>query len=195
MTRTIEELKIHAIKLASNENPLLSAPLAMEAVKRTLGESHRSPDGGTHRLREKLAALHGVTPEEIFIALGSSELIDLASRVLLRAGRAGLTSEGSYAPFSIAIRASGAELKLVPEREEFAGGLRDDVLIVLDEAYIHYAARADMPHSVELYRKRRNLLVLRTFSKVFGLAGLRIGYGIGRAGLVTAMNKLRDRKS
>jgi len=224
-----EELKIHAIKLASNENPLGPSPLAMQAVKRTLAESHRYPDGGTHRLREKLAALHGVTPEEIFIALGSSELIDLASRVLLRAGRAGLTSEGSYAPFSIAIRASGAELKLVPQREfafdldamaravtpethvvylanpnnptgtafgaaeleEFAGGLRDDVLIVLDEAYIHYAERADMPHSVELYRKRKNLLVLRTFSKVFGLAGLRIGYGIGRAGLLTAMNKLR----
>src|SRR5260370_10600594 len=89
-----EELKIHAIKLASNENPLGPSPLAMEAVKRTLAESHRYPDGGTHRLREKLAALHGVTPEEIFIALGSSGLIDLAPRGLLRRGRPGCMLEG-----------------------------------------------------------------------------------------------------
>src|SRR5579863_3694387 len=103
------ELKIHAIKLASNENPLGPSPMAMEALRRVAGESHRCPDGGTHLLRRKLAELCGVTPEEIFVALGSSELIDLASRVLLRPGLQGLTSEGSYVPFSIAIRASGAE--------------------------------------------------------------------------------------
>src|SRR5712692_11774015 len=100
-----EELKIHAIKLASNENPLGPSPLAMEAVKRALAEAHRYPDGGTHRLREKLAALHGVVPEQIFVGLGSSEIIDLASRVLLGPGKTGVTSEGSYAPFSVAIRA------------------------------------------------------------------------------------------
>jgi len=45
--------------------------------------------------------------------------------------------------------------------------------------------------SVEAYRRRKNLLILRTFSKVYGLAGLRIGYAIGRPELVSAMNKLR----
>jgi len=44
---------------------------------------------------------------------------------------------------------------------------------------------------VEAYRKRKNLLILRTFSKVYGLAGLRIGYAIGRPELLSAMNKLR----
>jgi len=78
------ELKIHAVKLASNENPLGPSPKAMEAARAVLGDSHRYPDGGTLRLREKVAAMHGVSPEEIFVALGSSELIDLASRVLLR---------------------------------------------------------------------------------------------------------------
>src|SRR3989442_10775903 len=64
------------------------------------------------------------------------------------------------------------------ELEEFLGKVRDDVLVVLDEAYIHYAERTDMPRSVELYRKHRNLLILRTFSKVYRLAGLRVGYAI-----------------
>src|SRR5260370_41505741 len=45
--------------------------------------------------------------------------------------------------------------------------------------------------SEEAYRKRKNLLILRTFSKVYGLAGLRIGYAIGRPELLAAMNKLR----
>jgi histidinol-phosphate aminotransferase len=223
------ELKIHAVKLASNENPLGPSPKAMEAARAVLGDSNRYPDGGTHLLRETLAERRGVTPEEIFIGLGSSEIIDLASRVLLRAGLQGLTSEGSYAPFSVAIRASGAELVLVPQRqfafdlrtmakaitsktaviylanpnnptgtafdakefEEFLSSVPDGVLVVLDEAYIHYAVSVDLRHSEAAYHKRKNLLILRTFSKVYGLAGLRIGYAIGRPELVSAMNKLK----
>lgn len=223
------ELNIHAIKVASNENPLGPSPMAMEAVKRILGESNRYPDGGTHRLREKLAGIFGVDSDEIFIGLGSSELIDLASRVLLRPGKTGVTSEGSYAPFSIAIRANGGELELVglrdfaydleeiaqvvtqdtgvvylanpnnptgtafsgAELEKFLAGVPATTMVVLDEAYIHYADRPDMPKSVDLFRKHKNLLILRTFSKVYGLAGLRIGFGIGEKHLVTAMNKLR----
>src|ERR1700682_6331022 len=223
------ELKIHAIKLASNENPLGPSPKALEAMKAVLAESHRYPDGGTHQLREKLARRHGVLPEQILIGLGSSEIIDLAARVLLGPGKTGITSEGSYAPFSVAIRASGAELVRVPMRdlafdlkpmakavtaatrvvylanpnnptgtafggaelEEFLGSVSEDVLVVLDEAYIHYADRTDMPQSVEIFRRRENLLVMRTFSKVYGLAGLRVGYGIAQAGVVAAMDRLR----
>jgi histidinol-phosphate aminotransferase len=223
------ELKIHAVKLASNENPLGPSPKAMEAARAVLGDSNRYPDGGTHALRHKLAVLRGVTPEEIFVGLGSSEIIDLASRVLLRAGLQGLTSEGSYAPFSVAIRASGADLVLVPQRhfafdlkamakaitpktaviylanpnnptgtafdakefDEFLSNVPDGVLVVLDEAYIHYALSVDLRHSEAAYQKRKNLLILRTFSKVYGLAGLRIGYAIGRPELISAMNKLK----
>ncbi len=223
------ELKIRAIKLASNENPLGPSPKAMEAAQRALPEAHRYPDGGTLRLRERLARIHEVTPDEIFIGLGSSEIIDLAARLTLTPGKTGLTSAGSYAPFSVAIRASGAQLVCVPmcefafdlqgisaalapgtrvvylanpnnptgsafgaaDFERFLECVPGDVLVVLDEAYIHYADRKDMPHSVDLFRRRENLLILRTFSKIYGLAGLRIGYGIGRGGLVAAMNKLR----
>jgi histidinol-phosphate aminotransferase len=223
------ELKIHAVKLASNENPLGPSPMAMAAARAVLGDSNRYPDGGTKLLREALAERWGVTPEEIFIGLGSSEIIDLAARVLLRSGLQGLTSEGTYAPFSVAIRASGAELELAPQREfafdlkamakaitpktgviylanpnnptgsafgreefeEFLAAVPDGVLVVLDEAYIHYAVSMGLRDSEEAYRKRKNLLILRTFSKVYGLAGLRIGYAIGRPALLTAMNKLR----
>src|SRR5262245_65402737 len=110
------ELKIQAVKLASNENPLGPSPKGIEAAHKVLGDSNRYPDGGTYALRETLAKRNGVTVDEIFIGLGSSELIDLAARVLLRAGLQGITSAGRYAPFSVCIRASGAELVLVPQR-------------------------------------------------------------------------------
>jgi len=74
------ELNIHAIKLASNENPLGPSPMAMEAARKVLADSNRYPDGGTLRLREKIAAMHEVSPDEVFIGLGSSELIDVAAR-------------------------------------------------------------------------------------------------------------------
>ena len=66
------------------------------------------------------------------------------------------------------------------EFDEFLAKVPDGVLVVLDEAYIHYAVSMGLRDSVEAYRKRKNLLILRTFSKVYGLAGLRIGYAIGR---------------
>src|SRR5258708_18045196 len=66
-----------------------------------------------------------------------------------------------------------------------------DVLIVLDEAYREYADRGDLPKAMELFREYNNLLTLRTFSKVYGLAGLRVGYGVGHPTLVAEMNKPR----
>jgi histidinol-phosphate aminotransferase len=201
----------------------------MEAARHALGEANWYPDGGSKRLREVLAARNHVRFEEVFVGLGSSEIIDLASRVLLRPGLEGITSEGSFALFAIAIRASGGRLIQTPMRnytfdldaiaaavtpetrvvyianpnnptgtafghEEFAAFLKrvpGDVLIVLDEAYHEYAARPDLPRSRELFREYNNILMLRTFSKVYGLAGLRIGYGIGHPTLVAEMNKLR----
>ena len=225
------ELKVHAIKLASNENPIGPSPKALEAVKNAVAESNRYPDGGTHLLRAKLARQHGVAIDQIFTGLGSSEIIDVAARILLSRGKTGVTSHGSYAPFSLAIRASGAELVRVPQQEfafdlraiadavaahpetrivylanpnnptgtafgaaelqEFLRRVPSDVLVVLDEAYIHYADRADIPDSVQLFREHKNLLIMRTFSKVYGLAGLRVGYGIGDTPVLEAMNKLR----
>jgi histidinol-phosphate aminotransferase len=201
----------------------------MEAARRALGEANWYPDGGSKRLREVLAKRHNVRAEEIFVGLGSSEIIDLASRVLLKPGSEGITSEGSFALFSIAIRASGGKLILTPLRNytfdldaiaravtpqtriiyianpnnptgtafgaaEFSAFLQrvpGDVLIVYDEAYIEYPERPDLPNWRELYKQYNNLLTLRTFSKVYGLAGLRIGYGIGHPTLVAEMNKLR----
>jgi histidinol-phosphate aminotransferase len=66
------------------------------------------------------------------------------------------------------------------------------VLTVLDQAYFEYLEEPDYPDGIAEYFKRgQRVLVLRTFSKIFGLAGLRVGYGIGPADVITAIGKVR----
>ncbi len=75
--------------------------------------------------------------------------------------------------------------------ERFLRAVPEDVIVALDEAYFEYADAEDYPDGLELRHLRERLVVLRTFSKAYGLAGLRIGYGIGPAQLVNYMNRLR----
>lgn len=66
------------------------------------------------------------------------------------------------------------------------------ILVVLDEAYYDYVQRPDYSHSLDYVSAGRNLLVLRTFSKVHGLAGIRLGYGMGHRELIECLNRIRS---
>ncbi len=78
------------------------------------------------------------------------------------------------------------------EQRALLAKVPDDCLIVIDEAYFEYAeGREDYPDSLALLGERDNVLILRTFSKIYGLAGLRIGYGIAPATLIAEMEKVR----
>jgi histidinol-phosphate aminotransferase len=68
----------------------------------------------------------------------------------------------------------------------------EHVLVVIDQAYFEYIDRPDYPDAVESYvRPGRRALVLRTFSKIYGLAGLRVGYAVGPPDVIAAMTKTR----
>jgi histidinol-phosphate aminotransferase len=83
---------------------------------------------------------------------------------------------------------------LAPREEviQFVNEVPDDVLLVMDEAYIEFLN--DAMDLVPLIRLgvRKNLILMRTFSKIYGLAGLRIGYGIGNPDLIAALEKTRQ---
>ena len=72
-------------------------------------------------------------------------------------------------------------LKKVPE----------NALVIMDEAYVEYVADKDYPDSFEYYRDGKNILIIRTFSKAYGLAGLRIGYGIAKPEIIDTLQKVR----
>ncbi|MBI5166718.1 MAG: histidinol-phosphate transaminase [candidate division NC10 bacterium] len=78
------------------------------------------------------------------------------------------------------------------ELETFISSLPEDVVLVLDEAYYEYLPIDARPDAIKHVREGRLILCLRTFSKIYGLAGLRIGYGIAPPGVVEAMNKIRQ---
>ncbi|MGH9436949.1 MAG: histidinol-phosphate transaminase [Terriglobia bacterium] len=78
------------------------------------------------------------------------------------------------------------------EFDRFLDSLPAHLLVVLDEAYCHYVGRKDYPRSLDYVRAGRNVLVLRTFSKVYGLAGLRVGYGLGPPELIAWLNRVRS---
>jgi histidinol-phosphate aminotransferase len=75
---------------------------------------------------------------------------------------------------------------------QFLGHLSDHVILVLDEAYFDYVSEKDYPEGTSLIRDDLNLIVLRTFSKVYGLAGLRIGFAVAHGDLIGLMERVRD---
>ncbi|MEY3990195.1 MAG: hypothetical protein RI985_1276 [Chloroflexota bacterium] len=78
------------------------------------------------------------------------------------------------------------------EMQDFLARVPDDVLIMIDEAYVEYVTRPDFPDMVaEIRNGRKNMIILRTFAKIYGLAGLRLGYGIAHPDMLDYLNKVR----
>ncbi|OEJ39870.1 histidinol-phosphate transaminase [Streptomyces agglomeratus] len=75
------------------------------------------------------------------------------------------------------------------ELERFLDRVPSDVLVVLDEAYREFVRDEDVPDGIELYRDRPNVAVLRTFSKAYGLAGLRVGFAVAHEPVAAALRK------
>ena len=75
--------------------------------------------------------------------------------------------------------------------DRFAAGLPESTVLAVDEAYVDYARRADFPDALAWVRRRPGTLVLRTFSKIYGLAGLRIGFGVADPELAGYLERAR----
>lgn len=78
------------------------------------------------------------------------------------------------------------------ELERFLARVPEQVIVVLDEAYTEYVETTDVPNGLDYLSKYPNLLVSRTFSKAYGLAALRVGYGICQPAIADAMNRVRQ---
>lgn len=232
--KPVEELQrelgvADAVKLASNENPLGPSPLALEAMRGVLGEAHRYPDGVAYRLRERIAAHHGVTMAEVIHGSGSNELLDLVVRTFMTPAQHLVFAEPAFVVYRIAALTYGVPFTAVPTSnlthdlpamaaavtpktrvvfvanpnnptgtyvgraavESFLREVPPEVIVVMDEAYFEYAVAADYPDCLELRSLRERLLVVRTFSKIHGLASMRVGYAVGPAPLIDYMNRVR----
>ena len=218
------------IKLASNENPLGPARLALAAMRKALAQVNLYPDGNAFYLKQKLAAKLGVTPANLILGNGSNEVIEMVGHALLSPGAEVVVSQYCFAVYPIVTALFGAKLVTVPaknyghdldamlaaitpntriifvanpnnptgtiaRREDlarFVNAAPETVLLALDEAYLEFLEEPlDLLPEIRSGRKP-NLLLMRTFSKIYGLAGLRIGYGIGHPDFIAALEKIRQ---
>jgi len=161
----------------------------------SLARLNEYPDGTYRELREAAASYCGVKAEQVVVGAGADDLIALCARTYLGPGRAACLSPPTYALYGLVTQLEGAEVTTEPEGAALiwicnpnnpTGELLDpadiaelgrahpDAAVVVDEAYFEYCGRTCVP----LVADQPNLIVLRTLSKAFGLASLRIGYAV-----------------
>ena len=224
------------LRLDSNENPFGPSPRAVEAMRAALSATNVYPDDDCYELSRALAAHHALPPEQVLVTAGSTALLGLLCRTMLAPGLNAVTSERSFIVYSMAVRATGAQLIQTPMRDNafdlgaildaidestrlvflanpnnptgtlldartvgrFLAKVPSHVVVVLDEAYYefasHYAAmqQIEYSHSLDYLRQGASVVVLRTFSKAHGLAGLRVGYGLGPEELLAYCARMRN---
>lgn len=78
------------------------------------------------------------------------------------------------------------------ELEWFLERVPDDIIVVIDEAYFEYVDSTEYPNSLDYHGIGKSVITLRTFSKIYGLAGLRVGYGISGKDIISPMHRVRQ---
>jgi len=210
------------IKLNTNENPALSPRVIEAVRAAVTDQLRLYPDPLWTALRQKLAETYGVTPEQVFVGNGSDEILSLLVRAAVEPGERVAYPDPSFSYYETLARIQGALFAAVPLRDGFAlpveellnvqarltfvanpnsptGTLYDltairrlceglSGLLVLDEAYIDFAPYSALP----LLPDYPNLVIVRTMSKSFALAGMRIGFAFAHPALVAGLLKVKD---
>src|SRR5215218_7478975 len=170
------------VKLASNETPFQPHPQVLEAVEAHLRTLNRYPDPERSALRRRLSERTGVAVGRIAVGNGSCELLLAAVTVPLNdAGEHDLESMArevtAATRIAIVCNPNNPTATALPPAaiDRFVGELPRHVAVILDEAYVEFSSLQDPDESIALLDRHPNLILLRTFSKVYGLCGLRVG--------------------
>lgn len=216
------------IKLASNENPLGVSKKAKKAIKNSLNNINRYPDSFGFELKKALAANLKIKIDNITIANGSNEVLELIARAFVCSKLDEVIfSEYAFVVYSLVTKAIGAK-EVIIKSNNYAHDLMamldavndntkiifianpnnptgtfiedgdilnflikapKDVIVVIDQAYFEYT---DSKITANYIDKFENLILTRTFSKAYGLAGLRVGYAIASNKITDYLNRIRE---
>ncbi|MBD0317286.1 MAG: histidinol-phosphate aminotransferase family protein, partial [Thermoleophilia bacterium] len=193
----------HVLRFDANLPPF---PAPLPTLPGTLlAERAEYPEGTYRTLREAAAGYAACDPDEVVVDAGADGLIGLVARTFLAPGRRAVVEAPTYPLYAIATRIEGAEVEAVAGDVEAvaraaqpadvvwlcnpgnpSGALRaadeiewlaarlPDAVVCVDEAYFEYGGETVAP----VARRRPNLVCVRTLSKAFALAGLRVGYAV-----------------
>jgi histidinol-phosphate aminotransferase len=210
------------IKLNTNENPYPPSPRVFEAIKQVTEESMRKyPDPVYRRLSAKIAQVYSLKQEQVFIGNGSDEVLSLLVRTFVDRDEKVVSTYPSYVLYETLARLNAVGCEAVELDENFdlpenvfsASGkllfvgnpnnptgrcIPADImdrlcrsfpgLVAADEAYVDFSETSCLP----LLRDCPNLVILRTFSKSFSLASIRVGFALASEELVADLMKMKD---
>lgn len=210
------------IKLNTNENPYPPSPKVIAAIQAATGDDLRTyPDAASRAGREAAAELYDYPVDWVIMANGSDELLNNLIRACAGEGEEIAYLHPSYSYYATLAEVQGAKIRTFaltengdiegfPERytgklffltnpnaplglrwpaaEVAALADRCDGLLVVDEAYADFATE----NCLELVRQKPNVVVTRTLSKSYSLAGMRLGLAIARPEIIAALDKIRD---
>lgn len=218
------------IKLSSNENSWGPSPKATAAYAAQAAYLNRYPDGGHHDLRDAIAAVHKLAPEQLICGAGSDELLGLLTHAYAGAGDEVLYSAHGFLMYKIYTLGSGATPVTAPEKDlhtdvdailaavtprtkivfianpnnptgtvipfseirRLRENLPEQVILGLDGAYAEYIDEPTYEAGASLIHEGTNTVMFRTFSKIYGLPALRLGWAYAPAHIIDAMNRIRS---
>ncbi|HAV12013.1 MAG TPA: histidinol-phosphate transaminase [Opitutae bacterium] len=209
------------VKLNTNENPYPPSPNVASAIAAEVAHLRKYPEPVSARLRAAIGKRFGLSQSNVIIGNGSDNLLDLITRCFVDSEGAGHTVP-SYSLYPVVAGMSDKGLVDVPftrkmkldveaivalnasvffltspnaptgvafTRAEIASVLdRIDGLLVVDEAYVDFGGETAAP----LLADYENLIVVRTFSKSYGLAGMRVGFAMAAASIIGMLDRVRD---
>jgi len=217
-----EQLTGEVLKLNANENPYPPSPRVLAALRDAIdGNFHRYPDPVATCLREEAGKLYGVSPNMVLCGNGSDDLLTIIVRSFVGEGEKIVSPQPSYILYRTLADIQGAEFEAVefPPDYSLPPGLADadgkvtfvanpnspsgtmipvhdleelaeslNGILVVDEAYVDFADE----NAMRLARKFDNVVVLRTLSKSYSLAGMRVGLAVAHESLIEGMLKVKD---
>ncbi|MCR5743028.1 MAG: histidinol-phosphate transaminase [Lachnospiraceae bacterium] len=212
----------NVVKLNTNENPYPPAPEVQELMDNYDADIMRKyPDPDVTKLVNALADYHGVGHDQVFVGVGSDDVISVAFLTFFASDKPILFPDITYAFYPVwadlyripyRTPAVDADFRIVAsDYEQENGGIvipnpnaptsiyegldfiegilkkNPSSMVIIDEAYVDFAGES----ALKLLECYDNLLIVRTFSKSRSMAGMRIGYAIGRPEAIAAMNSIK----
>lgn len=223
------EFPVLEAKLNANENPYGPSPMALEALKNSAAGGNRYAWKELFQLVDKIAKFEGVTPKNIMMGPGSSDLLEKTAMVLFMNGGNVVSADPAYMSLIRVAEAAGGTWKPVPLQDDWSHDLKameaaideetklvyicnpnnptgtitdskelldfcsrvsEKVPVFVDEAYLWFLEEGAKKSMVSLINEGKDVIIARTFSKIHGMAGLRVGYAVAQEATLDKLQKI-----
>ncbi len=218
------------LDFSANINPLGPPPKAIDAIMNSFWKIPFYPDSSSTSLKEAISKYIGVSPDNLIIGNGSTEIIYLFTDVFMKDSDKALIPAPTFGEYEMAVLKANGKIEYSPlthdfkiDTKEFIKKIRgvkvaflcnpnnptgllipfndllnivdkaekEDTLIFVDEDFMDFSPKEKNSSLISKINSCQNLFILKSFTKFFGLTGLRIGYGVSNSEVIEIMSKAK----